>query len=428
MSRRESTIRRNRLRFFTLKPRTIKHGILRDNDEVPFLPMESIDDQGGLDLSVTRRFDEVSSGYTQIANGDVAIPKITPCFENGKGALVNGLTTAVGFATTELHVLTPGPNLDGRFLYYVTVDPCFRKLGEANMFGAAGQQRVPEDFVRDYRVAVPPLSQQRGIARYLDRETARLDVLVAENRRLLEVLRERRAALITTAALRGLNPKAPFRQSGIPWIGDVPTHWEVWKLGHLASIGNGSTPNRGRREYWENGDVPWLNSSVVNQEEVKGADQCVTPLAVHDYHLRLVRSGSVVVAIVGQGRTRGRATVLSMDSTVSRHLAYISPDDARLSPWYLKWTLTAAYGYLRSISDDLGSTRGGLTCDHLSQLHVPVPPEVEQRKIVTEIASRTRAIDDLATETERTVGLLKERRSSLISAAIAGMIDVECRS
>ena len=426
MSRRKSTDLLKRLRYFTLEQsRTIKHGILRDDDEVSFLPMESIGEQGELDLSATRRVDDVSSGYTPITDGDVIVPKITPCFENGKGALVNGLIGGVGFATTELHVLTPGPDLDGRFLYYITVDPRFRKQGEAHMFGAAGQQRVPAEFVRDYRVAVPPLSQQRTIVRYLDQETARLDLLVAQNRKLLDVLRERREALITTSVLRGLNPAVSFRDSGVPWIGDVPAHWEIWKLGHLASVGNGSTPNRGRREYWENGDTPWLNSSVANQEEVTGADQFVTWLAVRDCHLPLVTRGSVIVAITGQGKTRGRAAVLSMNSTINQHLAFVSADSCRLTSWYLKWTLSAAYDYLRNISDDIGGTKGALTCEHLVNLRVPVPPKAEQQEIVTEIASSTRAIDDLSKEAERTVALLKERRASLTSAAIAGAIDLE---
>ena len=277
-------------------------------------------------------------------------------------------------------------------------------------------------------VSIPPRHVQRAIADYLDRETARLDVLVAEYRKMLEVLRERRAAMITTAALRGLNPAVSFRDSGVPWIGDVPAHWEVWKLGHLASVGNGSTPNRGRREYWENGDVPWLNSSVVNQEEVTGADQYVTRLAVHDCHLPLVSSGSVILAITGQGKTRGRAAILSIDSTINQHLAFIRPQSARLSSWYLRWTLSAGYDYLRNVSDDLGGTKGALTCEHLANLRVPVPPEVEQRDIVTEIASRTRTVDDLSKETERTIGLLKERRSSLIAEAIAGSIDMEGES
>ena len=276
-------------------------------DEATFVAMDAIGTHGSLDLSVSRRIDDVRSGYTQLANGDVVVAEITPCFENGKGALIRGMAGGIGFGTTELHVLKPGPDLDGRYLYYVTVDPRFRKLGEAWMFGAAGQQRVPEDFVRDYRIAVPPLSQQRAIADYLDRETARLDALVAEHRRLLDLLDEKRVTLITSAVIRGLDRTVPFGDSGVSWIGEIPAHWELWKLGHVALIGNGSTPNRGRREYWEDGDVPWLNSSVVNRGRVTGAEQFVTRRAVRECHLPIVKRGAVLVAITGQGKTRGRA-------------------------------------------------------------------------------------------------------------------------
>lgn len=283
---------------------------------------------------------------------------------------------------------------------------------------------VPKSAIGATLVPVPPIGEQRAITDYLDRETARLDALVAEHRRLLDLLNEKRGALVTGAVVRGLNRAVPFRDSGVPWIGEIPAHWELWKLGHVASVGNGSTPNRGRREYWEDGDVPWLNSSVVNRGEVTGAEQFVTRQAVRECHLPIVKRGAVLVAITGQGKTRGRAAVLSMDATVNQHIAFISSGGSRLSPWYLKWTLSAAYDYLRSISDDVGGTKGALTCEELANLRVPVPPAAEQREIVREIAARTRAIDDLATAAERTVALLRERRSALIAAAVTGRIDL----
>ncbi|MDE0527393.1 MAG: restriction endonuclease subunit S [Truepera sp.] len=197
--------------------------------------MEAIGEQGQLDLSASRPVSEVQSGYSQFFDGDVVIAKITPCFENGKGALIRGTLNGVGYGTTELHVLTPGPELDGRFLYYVTVDPRFRRLGEACMTGTAGQQRVPEDFVRNFRIPVPPLSQQRAIADHLDRETAQLDALVAETERLLGLLAEKRRALITRAVTRGLNPSVPLRDSGIPWLGEIPVHWKATRLKFVSA-------------------------------------------------------------------------------------------------------------------------------------------------------------------------------------------------
>ena len=137
---------------------------------------------------------------------------------------------------------------------------------------------------------------------------------------LSSLLAEKFQALVFHSVTRGLEPDGVLRASGIPWIGNLPRHWEVWKLGHVGSIGNGSTPSRTNPAYWTNGSIPWLNSSVVNQHEVSEADQFVTDLAVRERHLPLVKRGSVLVGITGQGKTRGQAAVLSLDATVSQHL------------------------------------------------------------------------------------------------------------
>ena len=273
-------------------------------------------------------------------------------------------------------------------------------------------------------VLVPQFSQQRSIADYLDRETAQLDALVAEKERVLVLLAEKRRALITRAVTRGLDPRVPLRDSGIRWLGKIPVHWEVWKLGHSASVGNGSTPSRGNAAYWTEGAIPWLNSSVVNQYEATKAEQFVTDVALQECHLPLVKSGSVLVAITGQGKTRGQAIVLSFDATINQHLAYVSPNRSRLDPWFLRWTLLSAYEFLRSISDDAGGTKGALTCEDVANVRVPVPSMDEQSAIVAHIANETRKLDELRAATERTTVLIKERRAALIAAAVTGQLEV----
>ena len=268
-----------------------------------------------------------------------------------------------------------------------------------------------------------PTNQQRAIADYLDRETERLDALISEKERLLKLLVEKRQALITHAVTCGLDPDAPMRDSGIPWLGRIPTHWEIWKLGHVASIGNGSTPNRNKAAYWTGGTIPWLNSGVVNQSEVTGADQFVTAYAVQECHLPLVKAGSVLIAITGHGKTRGRAVVLSIDSTINQHLAFIQPEPSRLRPWFLRWTLFAAYDFLRSISDDAGGTKGALTCEEVANLRIPIPPSDEQAAILDHIAAFTERFDLLQSTAERTIAIIKERRAALIAAAVTGEID-----
>ena len=281
------------------------------------------------------------------------------------------------------------------------------------------------ETVHSRDVLVPPFSQQRAIADYLDHETAQLDALVIAKERVLGLLAEKRRALITRAVTRGLDPNVLLRDSGIPWIGEIPVHWEVWKLGHSALVGNGSTPSRGNAAYWTEGTIPWLNSSVVNHYEVTQADQFVTQIALRECHLPLVKSGSVLVAITGQGKTRGQAVVLSFDATINQHLAYISPDLSQLDPWFLRWTLLVAYEFLRSISDAAGGTKGALTCENVANVRMPVPPINEQHAIVAHMANETSKLDGLRVATERTTGLLKERRSALIAAAVTGQIDVE---
>lgn len=283
---------------------------------------------------------------------------------------------------------------------------------------------VATEDVENLLVKTTSLSTQRTIADYLDRETARLNELVAEKLRLAELLDEKRRALITRAVTRGLDPNVPLRNSGISWLGEIPAHWETWKVGHLAEVGNGSTPSRSNAAYWSEGRIPWLNSSVVNRPEITHADQFVTELAAQECHLPQVKSGSVLVAITGQGKTRGRAAVLSFDATINQHLAFIHPNRSRLLPWFLRWTLSAAYDFLRSISDDTGGTKGALTCEEIANLRVPVPPVKEQVVILGKMATSVEQLDSLQAAVKNAISLIKERRSALISAAITGRLDI----
>ncbi len=199
--------------------------------------MDAVGVGGGLSLEQTRILAEVSSGYTEFQDGDVVVAKITPCFENGKAALASGLLNGAAYGTTELHVLRAGPGLDRSFLFYVAISDTFQKLGESEMYGAGGQKRVPPEFNKDFRTPLPPLAEQQAIAAFLDRETGRVDRLVAKKWELIERLKEKRTALISRTVTRGLPPAAaraaglpenpPLKPSGIDWIGDIPKHWLV---------------------------------------------------------------------------------------------------------------------------------------------------------------------------------------------------------
>ena len=324
------------------------------------------------------------------------------------------------WVNNHIHVLRTGRNFDPRFVTH-----CLNATDYGPHIEGSTRDKLTQEKMGTIRLPSPPLPQQRAIADYLDRETARLDALLAAKARVLGLLAEKRRAFITRAVTRGLDLCSPLRESGIPWLGEIPVHWGVWKLRHFASVGDGSTPSRGNAAYWIEGTIPWLNSSVVNQQEVTKADQFVTDVALRECHLPLVKSDSVLVAITGQGKTRGQAVVLSFDATINQHLAYVSPDHSRLDPWFLRWTLLSAYEFLRSISDDAGGTKGALTCEDVANVRVPAPPMDEQCAIVAHIANEISKLDELRTATEKTTTLLEERRAALIAAAVTGLIDVE---
>lgn len=286
-----------------------------------------------------------------------------------------------------------------------------------------GIPHVNGDFVGDLQVTLPPENTQKDIAEFLDRRTGELDQLMIEKQRLLSLLVEKRRALVASFVTQGLNADAPHRDSGIPWLGEIPAHWETWRVGHFAEVGNGSTPLRDNLDYWSGGHIPWLNSAATNNQIIKDANQFVTEQAISECHLPLVQPGSVLVAITGQGKTRGQAALLKFEATINQHVAYVTPKTDLVSSKFLRLWFAAQYDFLRAISDDTGGTKGALTCEQIANLRIAIPPVSEQAAIVDRAQSETNKLDALAEATERTISLLQERRSALISAAVTGQLE-----
>ena len=234
------------------------------NDMVSFLPMERIGEDGSLDLSEVRPACEVSQGYTAILDGDLVIAKITPCFENGKGALCLGLQGGVGFGTTELIVLRAKQQSDLRFLYWLTRSHEFRNWGEAEMRGSAGQKRVTEEFVANFLTIELNKVEQRRIAAYLDEQTEKIDRLMDMRRRQMALLKEQRSALIQQAVTRGLNPNVPMKDSGLPWLGEIPEHWEVKQLRRIIKPGTSITYGIVQAGPHIEGGIPYIRTSDMS--------------------------------------------------------------------------------------------------------------------------------------------------------------------
>lgn len=189
-----------RLRFDTsTNPSSKELGLVLADQATTFLPMEAIGENGEIDRSRRRPFSELQSGYSYFKDGDVIIAKVTPCFENGKGAVVSKMENGFAFGTTELIVLRPSKNLLPEFLYLITRSYPVRNLGVQSMSGASGLKRVPDDFFRNLSWPIPSVSEQTTIIKYVEAQLARLDKLMEKTERSIELLKEKRSALITAA-------------------------------------------------------------------------------------------------------------------------------------------------------------------------------------------------------------------------------------
>ena len=167
---------------------------ISDDCRFTFVPLKAVWPRQ-VDFTRSRPKSEVSTGYTRFMEGDVIVPKITPTFEADRSTWVQGSPTTVLTGTTELHVVRPGTKLDPRYLDYLFSSHPFLQGGASEMIGVAGQKRVPEEWLRDYPVPITDLQRQREIADYLDSETACIDALMSNRRRLIELLDERAQVL-----------------------------------------------------------------------------------------------------------------------------------------------------------------------------------------------------------------------------------------
>ena len=273
---------------------------------------------------------------------------------------------------------------------------------------------LPKSSIRDARVPVPPLPRQRAIADYLDRETARLDALVAAKERLLKLLAEKRRAVVTRAVTRGLDPRAPMRDSGVPWLGEIPAHWKVERARWLF---------RERDQRSEDGSEELLTVSHLTG---------VTPRSEKDVNMfeaetlegyKVCKPGDLVVNTLWAWM--GAMGVSFVHGVVSPAYNVYKPA-VELAPAYVD-ALSRLPVFAQEAarhSKGVWSSRLRLYPDEFFEISLPVPPLSEQRRIVGGLAENHGKLAGLQTAATRTIELLKERRAALIAAAVTGRLGV----
>ncbi len=289
-----------------------------------------------------------------------------------------------------------------------------------------GIPHVNGEFLANLRIRLPTVVQQRAIADYLDRETARLDALVAEKERVLGLLAEKRRALITCAVTRGLDPRAPLRDSGVPWLGEIPSHWFRVQLRRFTNfITSGS---RGWAEHYSDSGSFFVRIGNLTRDSIQldlADAQYVDPPEGTEGERTRIQPGDLLFSITAYLGSIAVAPVGFENAFVSQHIALVRLARGKgLDPVYAGYTALSEIGQSQLVGQGYGGTKTQLALDDIRELWFPVPPLPEQIAIVRRIERATSVIDGLYSATTRTLALLRERRDSLIAAAVTGQLQV----
>lgn len=383
-----------------------------EDDELTFLPMDRV--KSGYFLPNTEKFSKYASSYNAFEERDIVLAKVTPCFENGNIAVAENLEGGKGFGSSELFVIRP-KKINGKFLFYYFQSSAFKQEGEASMTGAGGLKRVSPDLLRQHHLPYPNGGTQRLIADYLDRETARIDALVAEKEKMLALLEEKRAALISRAVTRGLDPNAPLKSSGLDWLGDIPAHWEVERAKNLFSV---------RDQRSESGVEELLTVSHITG---------VTPRSEKDVYMfqtddkagyKLCYPGDLVVNTLWGWM--GAMGITPLEGIVSPDY-HVYTSKGLLLPEFVE-LLCRSRPFVAEVnrwSKGVWSSRLRLYPENFFEMRLPVPPHEDQRDIIAAVEESQHKTKELAGVMQQSITLAKERRAALISAAVTGQILVE---
>jgi type I restriction enzyme S subunit len=287
-----------------------------------------------------------------------------------------------------------------------------------------GRWRLPTAEFQNWAIPFPSVKEQVSIATFLDRETAKIDALIAEQQRLIELLQEKRQAVISHAVTKGLNPDAPMKDSGVEWLGEVPEHWELLQLKRLSRPGSSITYGIVQAGPHIEDGIPYIRTSDMAGDSLS-IETCQRTSHEIDrsYTRSKVNTGDLVVAIRA---TVGKVLVVPEEldgANLTQGTAKFSPGNQVLTD-FTKLSFESRYLQAQVDASSKGATFAEITLDALRRLVFAVPPVGEQAEIASKVIALVNDFEGLIADSQRSAALLQERRSALISAAVTGQIDV----
>lgn len=376
-------------------------------------------------MEATAGKDEITKFRLQI--GDVLITKDSESWDDiGVPALVQETADDL-ICGYHLARIRPRPaQIDGGFLLRCLQAKPIRLHLELSANGVI-RFGLPKGRIGLTPLPLPPLATQRAIADYLDGETALIDALIAAKRKLLAILAEKRRAQVTDAVTRGLDPSVPMRDSGIPWLGEIPAHWGVTRLKFVADVQGGLALGKkyGTAEPLQ--ECPYLRVANVQDGFLDLLEVRTVKVSEHDAQSCRLQAGDVLMNEGGDADKLGRGAIWrgEIEHCLHQNHVFAVRPRAAISEWLNLWTSSeGAKAFFESRAKQ--STKlASISVSNLKELPIPCPPPGEQRSIVLRVASQTQRIDDMAGANCATIQLLQERRQAIIAAAVTGQVELE---
>ena len=345
-----------------INPRDSHWKKLPDDTMVSFVPMPAVSEiTASIEDAEIRPLGEVRRGYTHFRDNDVLFAKITPCMENGKVALAQHLKSGLGFGSTEFHVIRSKDGVLPRYLYFFVRQPSFRRHAKQRMRGAAGQQRVPKQFLADYLIPLPPLSEQRRIVELLDRADA-----LRRMRRDADALAER------------VLPALFYQMFGDPATN--PMGWETKPIKQCFDIISGGTPPTHIEDFW-NGEIPLMSPKEMGPLFLEKSERYISQKAVDNNETKVVPAGTILIVwrsgILAHTVPVG---VTSRTMALNQDLKAILPKEGvEIDTYYLLAWLLASKPSLDSCIKR-GATVHSINTSRFESLLFMIPPLEDQQR------------------------------------------------
>ncbi len=358
------------------------------------------------------------SGKYRCRRGDVVYSKIRPALRKATIADEDCLCSA------DMYPLRPRELLASRYLLYLIVSGPFTEWAVLESDRVA-MPKINRESLNDLRIPVPPTHVQDGLVAFLDPRVSEVDSLVAAKQRLLDLLAEKRKAIIATAVTRGLDPKAKLRDSGVPWLGEIPAHWDMTRLKFVTRVQTGIALGKDYAGQ-ATSEFPYLRVANVQDGFIDLSEVKTMAVPEREAASATLRRGDVLMNEGGDADKLGRGAI--WDASINpclhqNHVFALRPMSVS-SEWLSTWTGSEfAKAYFETKAKQ-STNLASISSTNLLELPIAVPPGGEQHVIVEHIARETAKLDAVRAATERTIALLKERRAALIAAAVTGQIDV----